>query len=246
MAHGKLLTVDNLQKHGIVGPSRCVLCKGAIETIQHLFFECPFSIQVWDLLYRDLQSRYSPPSNWNDMFLNLKQTYSSTFIHKPIFKRIWKAVPKFIYWEIWLARNKANFHYISIHHSRVHSLACNLLYEALHAKGINTSSLGQLDHLEYIWVNGILNLNHLSHSFPSKFSPTLTHWKLKIDWRKRQGKIIFFFDGASTGNPGTTSARGVIYAYDGSKVLSFAWGLGHASNNQAEAIAIYMGTKLIE
>jgi hypothetical protein len=53
------------------------------------------------------------------MFLNWNQIYLGTFNHKPIFKRIWKEVPKFNCWEIWLAKNKAIFQNILLHHSRV-------------------------------------------------------------------------------------------------------------------------------
>jgi ribonuclease HI len=42
-----------------------------------------------------------------------------------------------------------------------------------------------------------------------------------------------------------TSPGGVFYDFEGSKMLSFAWGLGCSSNNQAEALVAYMGLKLI-
>jgi hypothetical protein len=54
MVHKKILTAENLQKRGIVGPSRCALCMDFEEPIQHLFFECPLSIQIWDLMITPL------------------------------------------------------------------------------------------------------------------------------------------------------------------------------------------------
>ena len=33
----KTLTVENLRKRGIVGPSRCILCKEAKENLEYLF-----------------------------------------------------------------------------------------------------------------------------------------------------------------------------------------------------------------
>jgi len=35
--------------------------------------------------------------------------YLGSFLHKPIFKSVWNALPKFIYWQIWLVMNKAIF-----------------------------------------------------------------------------------------------------------------------------------------
>ncbi|XP_074301310.1 uncharacterized protein LOC141632687 [Silene latifolia] len=43
----KLATVDKLILKGFITPNRCVLCKQASETHDHLFFPCPFSQQLW-------------------------------------------------------------------------------------------------------------------------------------------------------------------------------------------------------
>ena len=48
MVHGRILTGDNLEKHGFEGPFRCPLCYGTSETILHLFFSCPYTKYVWD------------------------------------------------------------------------------------------------------------------------------------------------------------------------------------------------------
>jgi hypothetical protein len=45
MVHVKILTVENFQKHRIMGPYRCPLCLEASKTIPHLFLEFPFSSQ---------------------------------------------------------------------------------------------------------------------------------------------------------------------------------------------------------
>jgi hypothetical protein len=43
LAHGKILTGENLAKRGIKGPFHCTLCKKSEETSQHLFLECNFA-----------------------------------------------------------------------------------------------------------------------------------------------------------------------------------------------------------
>jgi hypothetical protein len=69
LVHGKILTAENLLKHGIQGPSRCPFFLSASESISHLFLECPFSSQVWNLIYLPLSL---PP-----LILRTGMTFSS-------------------------------------------------------------------------------------------------------------------------------------------------------------------------
>ncbi|CAN1751474.1 Putative ribonuclease H protein At1g65750 [Linum perenne] len=47
VAHESLATVDKLRQRGFQMPNRCVLCFADCESIQHLFWRCPFASQVW-------------------------------------------------------------------------------------------------------------------------------------------------------------------------------------------------------
>lgn len=53
LIHRKMLIAENLQSRKVHGPSRCVLCKAAKESI-HVFFRCPFSVEVWNYSIRPL------------------------------------------------------------------------------------------------------------------------------------------------------------------------------------------------
>lgn len=46
----KILTVENLRKKGILGPSICCLCRVAEESSNHLFLECSFTRKCWKLI----------------------------------------------------------------------------------------------------------------------------------------------------------------------------------------------------
>lgn len=218
-----------------------------METILHLFFYCPFSQQVWSLLYNTLNPRYSSPDNWHSLFMRWKQNYSESFVQKPLFVRIWKAIPKYICWELWLVRNKSIFQNIDTSPSRILALASGLISEFLLSEGLSSTSFGQMDHNEAACVNIIINTTALTP--PSPIRPKTSHWKLRLtnpEFHKwRQGKNILFFDGASAGNPGAAGARGVLFDFKGKEVLTFAWGLGISSNNLAEAWTAYMGINLI-
>ncbi|XP_074299449.1 uncharacterized protein LOC141630553 [Silene latifolia] len=46
-----LTTTDNLNKRGLVIINRCSLCEAAMESADHLFFLCPFSAALWNLVF---------------------------------------------------------------------------------------------------------------------------------------------------------------------------------------------------
>jgi hypothetical protein len=43
----KILTWDNLQRFGFIGPSICYLCHLEVETMEHLLNNSPFSENIW-------------------------------------------------------------------------------------------------------------------------------------------------------------------------------------------------------
>ncbi|XP_059294668.1 uncharacterized protein LOC132047673 [Lycium ferocissimum] len=49
-AHGRLPTVDRLQKIEIQVPQTCVFCGLADELFEHLFFDCPYAKGIWSRL----------------------------------------------------------------------------------------------------------------------------------------------------------------------------------------------------
>ena len=46
-ARDRMVTRNRLLSWGLYVPSRCVLCSGFDENIQHLFFDCGYSSQIW-------------------------------------------------------------------------------------------------------------------------------------------------------------------------------------------------------
>jgi hypothetical protein len=62
-----LLTKDNLAKRNWTGCQKCCYCD-ALESIDHLFFECPFARVIWRMIH--FAFNISPPDNVTDMFGN--------------------------------------------------------------------------------------------------------------------------------------------------------------------------------
>lgn len=61
----RLSTEDRLVLFGIKSSSCCSLCGGS-ESHDHLFFNCPFSSQIWDSISTKLNVSWAPQSwaNW--------------------------------------------------------------------------------------------------------------------------------------------------------------------------------------
>jgi hypothetical protein len=100
MIYKKLLTAKNLRKRGIQGPSRCEMCATTEETIQHLFFECNISKEVWLCAFVGISHRVQWPASWVDMFTFWRRNYQGSFKNKNTFKRVWTTLPKFICWKL--------------------------------------------------------------------------------------------------------------------------------------------------
>ncbi|XP_019228498.1 PREDICTED: uncharacterized protein LOC109209643 [Nicotiana attenuata] len=50
--HQRIATVDRLLKFGIHVPPDCVFCAGTMETLDHLYFECPHTRLLWDRILK--------------------------------------------------------------------------------------------------------------------------------------------------------------------------------------------------
>ena len=75
LLHGKILTGENLEKRGIVGPFRCPLYAEASETISHIFLKCSYAISVWREVLKHWGDGMSLPDHIQSCFLNWGKRY---------------------------------------------------------------------------------------------------------------------------------------------------------------------------
>ena len=61
--HGRFLTIDQLQRRGLQLVNQCVLCWSAMESIDHLFFNCAYTAWIWRSLLGRAGCRRRPRRN---------------------------------------------------------------------------------------------------------------------------------------------------------------------------------------
>ena len=108
--HHKVLTGDNLSKHGFSRPFRCCFCLQDVETTANIFIGCVFTQKVWTHFLRGMPY-FSVPLNSEpvNLFKNWKIRYPDLLSPSYDWRKIWQAIPKFLWWKNWLARNDSIF-----------------------------------------------------------------------------------------------------------------------------------------
>jgi ribonuclease HI/exonuclease III len=239
VVQNKLLTGDNLEKRKIAGPHRCELCRSNSETAQHLFLECNFAKEVWRLSLLDLQIPAFPRSTVAAWFASWNNIYPHCIPTKSFWRKIWTAIPKFVCWQLWLARNDQIFNGHSRSPLQVAVKAKALLLETAQHQYFNEDPL--LRPEERRWLSPLEPSPRKRLLIPQSANP---EWRIRepedsfTNWWKSKNLTTIFFDGASKGNPGSAGAGGIIYSPDGTLRDSFCWGLGQKTNNQAEILGL--------
>ncbi|KAJ1690962.1 hypothetical protein LUZ63_015117 [Rhynchospora breviuscula] len=101
LAHGRILTQDQLLKRNIHIVQGCVLCsQPVLETATHLFFNCPFTLQLWQQLgYQNATVLHSSTDSIQAFLLHLFQHTSTRNL----------VITATTLWTVWLERNNRTF-----------------------------------------------------------------------------------------------------------------------------------------
>jgi hypothetical protein len=124
VSHSSILTWDNLSKRGFVGPSICILCGEADETMNHLLNSCPYTAQLWDQLALIMRTS----DRLRDSIIDTISEWRDQAFHSPLLNRIWQLLPGFILWQTWKERNRRLFRNTSLPWQHCwHQCRCNIL-----------------------------------------------------------------------------------------------------------------------
>ncbi|CAN1815968.1 hypothetical protein LINPERHAP1_LOCUS27616 [Linum perenne] len=102
--HGKIASLDNLQKRGFQLANRCVLCSSNLESINHLFLRCEFAERVWNRISSALSIFGPRGENVKSVFMEWKDVICSTSFHGGV-----RGVLHAFLWYVWLERNNRIF-----------------------------------------------------------------------------------------------------------------------------------------
>jgi len=104
-----ILTWDNLQKRGFIGPSRCPNCNLNPESIRHLMETCPLATQLWEKIEQCNRRSEDRMGDITETIRNWpKQPFQSLLLIS-----LWNLIPSFLYWIFWKERNSRIFNNIS-------------------------------------------------------------------------------------------------------------------------------------
>lgn len=131
----------------------------------------------------------------------------------------------------------------------LYNKAWNLNLETISTKCHGTLKVLDLTVEERNYIECILDKSSIEQKRrdPNSRDNTRCSWKIRMKyeefarWLKKNNNHYLFFDGASKSNPGMAGAGGLICNGNGDVLIEYEWGLGHASNNRAEAFALLQG-----
>jgi hypothetical protein len=231
-------------KRGFLGPFICPLCQNSQENISHLLWECPFAKSCWTLAFGDLARFIRWPSSPHPSLGNWDKYYRGSFKDKPVLKRMWRALAKFICWQIWKTRNRKIFQGKATPPQTVVAKAKLLLSESINSRPLKIEDSTNWTIREKDWMASF-NLRTSKHSNAAPSSSWQLHNILNIDlWIQKQKTHTLCFDGASKGNPGEAGAGGILYDPRGKTTSRYHWNLGTETNNKVEAYALLKGVQL--
>ena len=101
---GKVLTLDRLQRRGWHLPNRCFLCGCEEETINHILIHCTVAKGLWNIILALCGVQWVFPNSVKEVL----SSWKGSFVGRKR-KEVWKAIPLFIFWNIWKERNRLAF-----------------------------------------------------------------------------------------------------------------------------------------
>ncbi|CAN1840951.1 Putative ribonuclease H protein At1g65750 [Linum perenne] len=104
VCHSKIASLDNLQRRGFQLANRCALCYANLESINHLFLRCDFTMHLWNRISSTLSIFGPCGESVNDVFMGWKSMNCY-----PNFQGGTRFVLHAFIWFVWLERNDRIF-----------------------------------------------------------------------------------------------------------------------------------------
>jgi len=235
-----------LERRGHAGPFRCPLCVANSETISHLFFQCPYTISVWNGIAQNEDAGFNWIGSNQEFFIHWEKMYPGELTKKNGLRACWQKLAKIVCWCVWKERNQRIF--LNRHQPAWKVIVIiNALFGEVVSRSTLPTNKAELTSKEKKWMQSL--------KIQEKKSITVNkmeEWEIRMDnsqlenWLKERKIFKLFFDGASKGNPGRAGGGGVIINPIGKTEIEYSWSIGHESNNMAEAYGLWQGLKQVQ
>lgn len=100
----EVLTHENLNRRKLNLCSRCYLCEEQVETVNHLFWHCKWTNQLWQMFIHKRRIKWAKPRRIKDLLRSWNRDGNAMKEEER-----WKMVPPCIWWTIWKESNQRCF-----------------------------------------------------------------------------------------------------------------------------------------
>ncbi|PWA41098.1 hypothetical protein CTI12_AA559960 [Artemisia annua] len=226
---GKLPTRALLSRIGVISENHheCPLCKGNVETIDHLFVHCKISLSIWWALVEGWGCMWVIPRSITDLFVWWKDMAKVIKC-----KEVWFMAFFSVLWHIWEARNKAVFSEKEVTSSQIIDLVKFRTGGWIKAF-FPACSYSLLDFFVNIFSISVCFGDVCKVKRPSQWCPP------------EDGSLKFNVDGSAKGKPGLAGIGGLLRNSEGVVVALFSMPVGIMDSNVAEVLAIKEASKML-
>jgi hypothetical protein len=103
-ALGKILTVDNLRKRGVLVVGWCCMCKRNGESVDHLLLHCDVARELWSAIFSLFGVTWVMPETVLDMLVCWRGQMGNRSVLP-----VWRIAPLCVLWIVWRERNARCF-----------------------------------------------------------------------------------------------------------------------------------------
>lgn len=201
LLRGKVVTVENLRKRGIIGPSGCPNCQNEEETIQHLFIDCSFASACWKEAFQSHNPPWVPGTSIFEVLHIWKKSYPRGRKAINTARRVQNALPCTLLWNIWLARNIMIFKGTETNVRKLYNKAQNLNLETLSTKCHGNLKVLDLTVEEMNYIGNIMDRSSIEQKIcdPNSRDSPRCSWKIMMKdeefarWLRNNNTHYLFF-----------------------------------------------------
>jgi len=183
VTHRGILTGENLRRRGWEGPYICPLCSQDEETTDHFLLQCAYSKEVWQLDLGMKPGTFSLPQETSTLLRNCISQCPFQATKKGQLSTLSRALPKFIFWKIWLERNNRIFRETSSNPAQV-ATRIKAYFGESSPYFYKSKISGTLESDEEQWIKKFKIRDHSKQTRSKGKHETWEIWKEEEDFEK--------------------------------------------------------------